>query len=73
VDILKTEARTGDKKIIDQANRIIHLENDIRSKDVLTSTLKMQKETVLGDDSRCTKIEATAEISSTGSSSLSLD
>jgi len=73
VDILKTEAHRGDKEIIDQANRIIHLENYVRSKDVVTSILKMHEKTVLGDDSDYTKIEATAEISSTGRSSLSLD
>jgi len=73
VHILQTEARKGDKEIIDQANRITHLENYVRSKDVLTSILKIQEKTVLGDDSHYTKIDAIAEISSTGSSSLSLD
>jgi len=61
---LKTEARKGNKEIIDQATRIIDLENDIISKDDHICTLKMQKEAVLGNDGRCTKTEANDDISS---------
>jgi len=61
LDTLRTEARRGEKEIIDQANRIIDLEKDIQLKDVLISTLEMQEKNVLRNDNGI-KSETTDDI-----------
>jgi len=43
VAILRSEALKKEEEIRDQNNRIVVLNNDIESKDVVISTLKMQE------------------------------